>query len=298
MKQTNLSRQVMQKIKLGKVKIRPKIYFSFEKFLLVSLLVMSIIISVLFINFIIYILSHNGAAEFLEFGYDGLAAFFENTPYGFVVWTLIFLGIAFWVYKKFDISYRRPVYSFTIVLLVISLGGGVGLATSGVNENLQDSLSQSNVPIINQAYSLAKVKNLKSNKGLIIKVEKIEDNTIIARASSGKMIVIKITKTDTNSDQNQIYNSSERQAALSTPTSISFGDPIADMRFKSLMDRHRAMVAQLNKIRTQQLQRIQEMEFQKGQVLKLIGKTDGDSYHTYDISPTKKQYQFYGTEEN
>lgn len=292
---TNLSEKIMLKIKSGKVRMRPRFLFVAEKVFLTLGLFLLIVTAIIFVNLTIYIVKNNGAMEFLDFGLDGWEAFWENFPYGFIIWILIFLFLSYLMFKKFDISYKKPSYNFLIIFAVIGLGGGLLLSSTKANESLVKPAKESNIPILRHAYRLASPKGTNFQHGVLVRVEQVGNGYIITKSANGKTLVIK-TDNSIGQPNNIVVEGSkadqdfERQLALANQE--------INQRFNQIILEHHAWVVRLNQIRTQQLENIQKMKFQQGQVLKLTGKQQNGNFQTSNLAPANKQYQFYGTNEN
>ena len=114
--------KILDKIKKGKIRMRPKSYFIFKTILYVLGFVFSFLFSIFLISFIIFSLRASGAWYFPSFGFRGLGLFFVSFP-----WLLLLLGIIFLVVlevfaKRFSLVYKKPLlYSVLGILIIVLL---------------------------------------------------------------------------------------------------------------------------------------------------------------------------------
>lgn len=291
MQKMSLDKKIMEKIKKDKIKMRPKFVFVAEKIILVIGLVLSVIISIILINLALYIIKNNGAMEFLEFGREGWAAFWEAFPYGFLIWTAIFIGLTYLTFRQFDFSYKKPSFQFIIMILATGIGGGLLLSESHANEVLQGPATKNNIPIISHAYRSAEPKVF--NSGTFVKVENVYDGYVITKLPNGKILVIK-TNNNLGKNLNNVVVEGSKQDIEYANRQISE----ADKRFSEFISQQQAMIAQINKMRQEQLQKLENLQYKSGQVLKIIGKQNSNNFETYNIAPVKSPPKIFASEEN
>lgn len=132
----NLSQQIMEQIHDKKVKMKSRWIFIAQKLGLESGLALAIILAVLLVNSIFYIMQRNGAFEFASFGLEGWRVILDNIPYDLIIALIILIITANYIYKKFDLSYHKPLYYFTLLSICLITLVGTFLAYSGVNEEI------------------------------------------------------------------------------------------------------------------------------------------------------------------
>jgi len=120
----SISEAVLDKIKSGGVRIKPKLYFVL-KTILVVLGGLAIGLFVLFlISFISFALRASGVWFLPEFGLRGFGMFFSYLPWLLILMAaLLIIGLET-LLKRFTFIYRKPViYSLLAVILIAFLGG-------------------------------------------------------------------------------------------------------------------------------------------------------------------------------
>lgn len=282
----DLSKQITKRIKKEHIKMRPKFWFDLEKLLLITGIILSVIFSVIFINLIIYIIKNNGATEFLEFGYPGWQAFWEGFPHGFFIWTIIFIALAYLFFSQFDFSYKKPSYQFIIIILTAGIGGGLLLSCTHANEALEDSVKKANIPVIAQAYKLAAIPG-SGNHGFLARVENVGEGFVVAKLPNGKTVIITTNNNVSKNYNNVVVEGTRRDLEFEQAMS-SISE--AQKRFGQIMASQQAMIARFNELQEQQMQKIRQMQFQKGQVLKIIGHTESGSFQADDLAAVKSNF--------
>lgn len=273
---SKLNQTINERIKSGKIKMRSKSWFVAEKSALVILIIVLIIAYLLFINFAFYTLQQSGTLEFLEFGFAGLWPFITNIPFPFIIWAGISLLLAYFIYKNLDLSYQKPKYFIFISSAVLILGFGLGFFAYGFNNILDKNSQRLNIPIIKDAYQNAHPSNLNSNYGLLAKITEVKPQYIVARASGGKILIIG-NKNEEN--QSQITEVEIKPYQLTGSFTPRFNDQYFEDVYKNMLASHQAMMVYLENIK-----------FEPGQIIKLIGTKIGDKFYPKKILPARGHY--------
>ena len=71
-----------------------------------SALLLSALIAVFFINLVLFYAKSTDNLEYLSFGFQGALAFLESFPYLWMLLGILFIFIACYLIKKYDISYK------------------------------------------------------------------------------------------------------------------------------------------------------------------------------------------------
>jgi hypothetical protein len=139
--QNNLEEGVMQAIKSGGVKMRPRWYFVWRDVLGVIAIIVILLIAVYIGSFIIFVLHQDGAWFVPVFGLSGWYALFNALP-----WTLVFLSAVFVVIlailaKRYPFGYKWPlIYSILAIGFLI-----VGVCFLFIQTSFYDALFNSAV---------------------------------------------------------------------------------------------------------------------------------------------------------
>ncbi|MFA5169299.1 MAG: hypothetical protein WC420_00930 [Candidatus Paceibacterota bacterium] len=121
-----LENSIMGKIKTGQVKIRSKYVFVAEKLGLGTAFALSVLLSVLLFNLILFYLKETDNLKYLSFGKFGIFAFLESFPYLLVVVFIVLIVLSGYLITKSDVSYKKPFGYLAIgLVLFIMIFGGV-----------------------------------------------------------------------------------------------------------------------------------------------------------------------------
>lgn len=129
--------RVMGNIKSGKVKLRSKYVFLAEKLGLGSAVILSLLLSVLFFNLVLFYLKASDNLAYLSFGSLGFFAFLESFPYLLVVSFIILVFIVGYLFKKTEIAYQKPFGYLAVGLMFFILLTGSGLAFTNIAEEIE-----------------------------------------------------------------------------------------------------------------------------------------------------------------
>ncbi len=119
----NLKEKILEKIKKGEVKMKPKIYFLLKTILLIGGGFVIIGLIVYLISLINFYLRVSGVWYLPGFGFAGLRIYLMALP-----WLLIFISIFLIILlealvKHFSFVWRRPIFYSLLLIILISLLG-------------------------------------------------------------------------------------------------------------------------------------------------------------------------------
>jgi hypothetical protein len=125
-KEQKLENNVMGKIKSGKIGLKSKYLFLAEKLGLGTAFALSVLLSVLLFNLILFYLKETDNLKYLSLGKFGIFAFLESFPYLLVVAFVILIGLSGYLITKSDVSYKKPFGYLAVGLVIfIMLFGGI-----------------------------------------------------------------------------------------------------------------------------------------------------------------------------
>lgn len=132
-KKINIEKKVLDKIRSEEIKMKPKWYFFLGSFLLFLGLTGVSIFVVFLINILFYLFRRNSKVFFNW----RLEQMFLNFPWWILIFAIIGIGIAIWLLKKYDFSYKNNFKTIIVVFIISLFLGGLILNYLGVNETLQ-----------------------------------------------------------------------------------------------------------------------------------------------------------------
>ncbi len=120
-----LENNIMEKIKTGQVKLKSKYVFLAEKLGLGTAFALSVVLSILLFNLILFYMKATDNLEYLSFGKMGILAFLESFPYALVAFFIVLIFLAGYSITKTDISYKKPFgyIAMSLIIFIMVFGG-------------------------------------------------------------------------------------------------------------------------------------------------------------------------------
>jgi len=135
----DISKQVMETIRKENISIRSKYLIVAEKVGLGGVFGFTLLLSIFFLNLLLYSFKVTDRLEYLAFGQPGLEVLLQTFPYHWLLLAILFLALAGWLLKRYDISYRKPLSLLIAGLLALTTLGGIAFAYSSLNERLENT---------------------------------------------------------------------------------------------------------------------------------------------------------------
>jgi hypothetical protein len=191
----SISEVVLEKIKTGKIKMHPKIYFIL-KTILIIFGVLIIIPFILFLaSFILFSLHINGIWFLPWFGFRGFGMFLNYFPWILILIAIFLIALLEMLTKRFSFVYRRPiVYSLIIVISIVFLASFLINKTT-LHPNLFKQARVGRLPLAGPMYrSFGMPEFHDMHRGII---SEVMDNGFIIETERGEKLTINVTS-DTN----------------------------------------------------------------------------------------------------
>jgi len=184
MPKTKIEKNIIEKIKKGQIKMKPKYYFVLGSISIVFGMLLSFLFSAFFINLISNRVRVHRMTEYLPMGQPGRLIFLSNFPWHFLFLTLIFLTIGAWLLKRYDISYKKSFLAITAGVIITTVCAGLIVDKAGINKPLQRN------PGFRRLYDT----KLKDKSWVIGTFVSKQNNMYIVKISDGTEIEVKTTK--------------------------------------------------------------------------------------------------------
>ena len=132
-----IEKEIIERIKNGRIKLRSKYIFLAEKLGLRSTIVLSVLLSILFFNLIFFYLKSTDTLVYLSFGKRGLFAFLESFPYLLVAVFVLLIFLVGFIISKSDLSHRKSFIFIVAFLIFFIIPLGILTAyTTGISERI------------------------------------------------------------------------------------------------------------------------------------------------------------------
>lgn len=146
---SKLSKNIVDQIKGGKIKLKPKWQFVLRNTLLIAAVVIAIVIGGLVMSLVFLKVGDLDWELMSIYGERGLPPFFEVLPMLWLLMLVLVLLLAVWSFEKTDSAYKiRPVWVVLGSILVSMLLAGVLYAVRG--PELMEEVLRSTVPAYDQ----------------------------------------------------------------------------------------------------------------------------------------------------
>lgn len=162
------SKDIMEQIKSGKIKMRPKSYFIAGSILLGGSLAITFSLALLFLSASTFHIRTTHPMSFLRYGHMGGLAFIQFFPWQLIILSIIGIWGGLWLLKKYDISYKKGFISTSLVFIGVLLTFAVFIDNLGINDCLKST--RNFAPIYKQ--------NLINQNTIMGEIVAIEDDSL------------------------------------------------------------------------------------------------------------------------
>ena len=136
MRKKDITKEVMEQVHEGRVKMRPRLYFVVGSLLLGGGFVGAIMLSIFFFNLSFFGLRTHGPLGYLWFGEFGIRPFLATFP-----WLPLLLAVGgvvggIMILRHYEVSYKKSFWGLAIGLVSLILVSGLLLDVLGFNERI------------------------------------------------------------------------------------------------------------------------------------------------------------------
>jgi hypothetical protein len=168
--------KVLDAIRSGQAKVRPRWYFVLEAALMITGCVIAFVFVLYLASFIIFILRQTGISFAPSFGLAGWYSFFHSLPWILIILLIIFMLILALMVHRYAVVYERPpIYLFVGIVAVVVFGGLLVAATPFHRLLLNDS-EGGGLPVLGIVYR---------GYGMQDDLDDIHRGVVIATSSEG-----------------------------------------------------------------------------------------------------------------
>lgn len=151
-KQPMVGDRVIDAIKSGEVKMRPRWYFLAYNVLAGLTIIIILLIAVYLASFIIFVLHEDGAWFVPVFGLAGWWSLFNALPWVLIILSAGFIVTLAWLGRRYSSSYQWPlVYSLLGIFFLVSAAGFLFVKTSFSEQFFEDPLFRG-IPFLSEYY--------------------------------------------------------------------------------------------------------------------------------------------------
>ncbi len=152
----DLRENVLNKIREGKVHMRPKFYFLLKVIFLVIIAAIIFVTSTLFLSFMLFSIRVSGEFFLLGFGWRGLQSFILLFPWKTFLVFLMLLVVLEKVVKRFKFGYRSPLVYLVVSIIALILAAGIIIGMTSLHTALFRRAKQDHLPVVGDYYRHAR----------------------------------------------------------------------------------------------------------------------------------------------
>lgn len=186
----SISDKILNKIRSGEVKMRPKIYFILRAVLIVLGVVAVALFALFLISFINFNLRASGSWFLPGFGFRGLGIFFSSLPWLLILIAVLLIIVLEVLVKQFSFAYRRPIlYSILGIILLVFLGSFI-IGKTQVHPGFFWRAQEGKLPVAGQFYRGYGISRLHgAHTGV---VSELTDNGFRIETNDGQILTVVI----------------------------------------------------------------------------------------------------------
>jgi len=153
----DITNKVLDKIKKGNIKPKPKWEFLLKKSVFWTLFGLSIVIGGIAASIIIFMIMTNDWDVYPYVGNSFLTFIFKTLPYFWIVILGAFIGIAYYNFKHTDTGYKYRFSLFVIINILVSIVIGFTLFSLGAAKKI-DKVMLNHAPLYQEFHHKPKVE--------------------------------------------------------------------------------------------------------------------------------------------
>jgi hypothetical protein len=147
-----LTGKVLEKIKSGRVKMRPKAHFVLKTVLAALGFVLFILFALYLISFIVFALRISGIWFAPGFGFYGIKIFLVSLPWILISIAIILILILEILVKRFSFAYRRPILYSTFGIIMFVLLGSFIIGQTIIHPRFFEQAQERKLPVAGKFY--------------------------------------------------------------------------------------------------------------------------------------------------
>jgi len=162
----NISNEVLKKIKDNNIKPKPRWYFITKNYFIWSIFGISIILGSFAFSMVLFIIKQLDWDIYHYIGDSFLKTVFISLPYLWLIFLILFTGVAYYNFIHTKRGYRFKFISILLISLIISIILGTGLYFNGFSERLENVFLEK-IPYYNRLVYSCEEQWMQPKRGLL-----------------------------------------------------------------------------------------------------------------------------------
>lgn len=147
-----LKEKILDKIKKGEIKMKPKTFFALKIIGAVFALLVCLLLAIYLISFVSFCSQANGLGLLGGFGFRGFQRIFFALPWLLILLCFLFLFIFEIIAKKFSFVWKKPLIYSLLAFILFFLLLSFALARTGLHPRLFSRAQQRQLPFMGKFY--------------------------------------------------------------------------------------------------------------------------------------------------
>ena len=192
-KNIDIKKAVLDKIKSKSIKPHSKLYFTSRNALLVLTIVITFLILLFITSFMIFALKTSELWFLPKFGMRGIEILISNFPWILVFIIIVFTTLLEMLANRFNFVFLKPLLYSVLIIIFIVITFSFFLNDTPLHSFIYEKAKQSNLPIVKPFYDdFTRPNPVDFHPGTAI--GEIKDNSFSMELADKTIIIIKISK--------------------------------------------------------------------------------------------------------
>ena len=149
---SHLKEDILNKIKAGQAKMRPKPYFVVRTVLAFVGVIIAAAIVVYLVSFIYFVLHRSGAWYVPAFGVRGVGLFLKAVPWVLIAAIILFVALLEILVRRYSFTYRKPLVYSVAGISVVALAAGYAVAHTSLHRGFYRHVREGKMPFAAPMY--------------------------------------------------------------------------------------------------------------------------------------------------
>jgi hypothetical protein len=182
---------LLEQIKSGEIKMRPRSYFIAKATLQLIALLLAALLAVFFLSFLVFRLKLSGALLMPGFGVGGIKDLLLSLPLFIVVLVLLFLAVFIWFAERYPIAYQRPLLYSLMAIVIMVCGGAVLVYNTPLHPYFFRAFSPPGAPPVMRMLYLHP-RGAEIHNGLVGEIRTVDENMVELLGPEDKVYIVLI----------------------------------------------------------------------------------------------------------
>jgi hypothetical protein len=150
--QNNIEKTVLEKIKAGKVSMKPRAYFILSSVIVGLVILLIILVTSFLISYALFAMQSSGKLFLLGFGVRGIFIFLSLFPWGTLLVEVVLITLLERILRQYPLGYKNPFFYVLSTSIVVIVFFAVILNLTHLHSRLLWQEKQKQLPVLGAWY--------------------------------------------------------------------------------------------------------------------------------------------------